>query len=76
MTTSQGERRCRRLIVLGSTGSIGTSALTVVEHLRRENLYDFEVVALAAGGNGERLARQARQLGVDQIGRASCRERV
>ena len=67
MTTGQGERRCRRLIVLGSTGSIGTSALTVVEHLRRENLYDFEVVALAAGGNGERLARQARQLGVDRV---------
>ncbi|MEE9097054.1 1-deoxy-D-xylulose-5-phosphate reductoisomerase [Pseudarthrobacter phenanthrenivorans] len=46
----------RRIVILGSTGSIGTQAIDVVDgapHL-------FEVVALSAGGgNLELLARQA-----------------
>ena len=46
----------RRIVLLGSTGSIGTQAIDVVDgapHL-------FEVVALSAGGgNLELLARQA-----------------
>ncbi|EPR44359.1 1-deoxy-D-xylulose 5-phosphate reductoisomerase [Desulfovibrio sp. X2] len=48
-------RRPRSLAVLGSTGSIGTQALDVVE----EHPERFEVVALAAGRNAELLARQA-----------------
>ena len=38
----------RRLILLGSTGSIGTNALEVVEHLHQRQLMRFEVVGLAA----------------------------
>jgi 1-deoxy-D-xylulose-5-phosphate reductoisomerase len=44
----------RRLAILGSTGSIGCSALAVVDaHPER-----LDVVALAAGGNATRLADQ------------------
>jgi 1-deoxy-D-xylulose-5-phosphate reductoisomerase len=46
----------KRLAILGSTGSIGQSALSVVEsHPSR-----LRVVALAAGENAERLASQVR----------------
>lgn len=41
----------RQVVILGSTGSIGTQALEVV----REHPGDFEVVALAAGGNSPEL---------------------
>jgi len=44
----------KRLAVLGSTGSIGTSTLSVVEAFPER----FEVVALAAGRNLERLREQ------------------
>ena len=50
----------RRVIILGSTGSIGTQALEVI----RENRDRFEVVALAAGKNSELLAQQATAFGV------------
>jgi 1-deoxy-D-xylulose-5-phosphate reductoisomerase len=50
----------RRVIVLGSTGSIGVQALDVV----RENPDRFEIVGLAAGSNREELARQAAEFGV------------
>ena len=45
-------RRRARIVVLGSTGSVGTQALDVVRNHRD----DYEVVALAAGRNGELLA--------------------
>jgi 1-deoxy-D-xylulose-5-phosphate reductoisomerase len=45
----------RGLAILGSTGSIGTSALDVVDRLRGR----FRVVALAAGSNVVLLAEQA-----------------
>ena len=48
-------RRPRRVILLGSTGSIGTQALELV----RRNPGRFEVVGLSAGGNIELLAQQA-----------------
>ncbi|BDZ44165.1 1-deoxy-D-xylulose-5-phosphate reductoisomerase [Naasia aerilata] len=51
----------RRLILLGSTGSIGTQALDVV----RDNPERFEVVGLAAGSNREALAAQAAEFGVE-----------
>jgi 1-deoxy-D-xylulose-5-phosphate reductoisomerase len=45
----------RRVAILGSTGSIGRSALSVVDaHQER-----LEVVALVAGENADELARQA-----------------
>lgn len=47
----------KRIAVLGSTGSIGRSALDVAASMPD----DVEVVALAAGRNGELLAEQARR---------------
>jgi hypothetical protein len=46
----------QRFSLLGSTGSIGTQTLDIV----REQPEKFEIVALAAGGNLELLADQAR----------------
>lgn len=51
----------RRIIVLGSTGSIGTQALDVI----RANPRRFELVGLAAGSNAELLSEQAQQFQVD-----------
>lgn len=47
----------RTLLVLGSTGSIGASTLSVVEALGDR----FEVVGLSAGRNVERLREQVRR---------------
>jgi 1-deoxy-D-xylulose-5-phosphate reductoisomerase len=55
----------RELVLLGSTGSIGTQAIDIV----RRNPEQFRVVALgASGGNVELLAAQALELGVDVVG--------
>ena len=56
----------RRLILLGSTGSIGVSTVEVLRHLRSEGVA-FEVVGLAAGSNAALLAEQARALGVREV---------
>ena len=54
----------REVVLLGSTGSIGTQAVDVV----RRNLDRLRVVGLAAGGERvELLARQALDLGVDVV---------
>jgi 1-deoxy-D-xylulose-5-phosphate reductoisomerase len=52
----------RRVIILGSTGSIGTQALDVVERSA-----DLEVVGLAASSRVEPLIEQARRYGVSRI---------
>ncbi|MEZ0049384.1 1-deoxy-D-xylulose-5-phosphate reductoisomerase [Mycobacterium sp. MAA66] len=53
-----------RVLVLGSTGSIGTQALEVIA----ANPDRFEVVGLAAGGgNADLLAQQAAQTGVRNV---------
>ena len=52
--------RKRRVVLLGSTGSIGCSTLKVALGLPDE----IEIVALAACGNCEKLAAQARETGV------------
>ena len=52
----------RRIAIIGSTGSIGTQALDVIE--RSDQL---EVVGLAAGSSWEPLLEQARAHGVDRI---------
>ena len=44
-----------RIVVLGSTGSIGESAFRVLSHCRER----FEVIGLAARGRIDRLAGQA-----------------
>jgi 1-deoxy-D-xylulose-5-phosphate reductoisomerase len=50
----------RRILILGSTGSIGTQALDVV----RASPDRFRVVGLAAGSNAGLLAEQAAEFGV------------
>ncbi|WP_420362253.1 1-deoxy-D-xylulose-5-phosphate reductoisomerase [Curtobacterium aetherium] len=50
----------RRVVLLGSTGSIGTQALDVIER----NPDRFEVVGLTAGSNAQALADQASRCGV------------
>lgn len=56
-----------RLIVLGSTGSIGTATLDVVEHLAAIGGRSYTVVGLAAGANGARVAEQAARFGVRHV---------
>lgn len=51
----------RRIIVLGSTGSIGTQALDVI----RANPRRFELVGLAAGSNAQLMAEQAASFQVE-----------
>jgi 1-deoxy-D-xylulose-5-phosphate reductoisomerase len=48
----------RGIAILGSTGSIGTQTLAVIEALNQRG-HNFSVVALAAGKNIELLAAQA-----------------
>lgn len=51
----------RRVLILGSTGSIGTQALDVV----RANPRRFDVVGLAAGSDRATLSAQAAEFGVE-----------
>ena len=58
-----------RVLVLGSTGSIGTQTLDVVAHLNREHAAGrggkrYRVVGLAGGKNVELLRKQQAQFGV------------
>jgi len=52
----------RRILIVGSTGSIGTQALDVVGHSE-----SLEVVGLAAQSSVEPLLEQAGRFGVDRI---------
>lgn len=61
----------RRVILLGSTGSIGTQTLDAIAHLNALHDQDpatqpdhFEVVGLVAGNNRDLLAAQAARFGV------------
>src|SRR5215469_7871366 len=47
----------KRIAILGSTGSIGRSTLSVIE----SNSERFELVTIAAGGNVEAALEQARR---------------
>lgn len=59
----------RAIVLLGSTGSIGTQAIDIV----RANPGRFRVVAIGAGGgNVELLAAQALALGVEAVGVAKA----
>ena len=64
----------RRIIVLGSTGSIGTQALDVI----RANPRRFELVGLAAGSHAEMLAEQAAAFQVEStaLGAAEAEQLV
>lgn len=62
----------RRLIILGSTGSIGVNTLQVVEHLCKcakanPSQPAFEVVGLAAGQNAKKLIEQAKAFNVAHV---------
>src|SRR5438874_7776694 len=52
----------RRIVILGSTGSIGTQALEVVD-----DSSELEVVGLAAAQSWEPLVEQARAHGVERV---------
>ncbi|MEM7756425.1 MAG: 1-deoxy-D-xylulose-5-phosphate reductoisomerase, partial [Planctomycetota bacterium] len=54
----------RRVVILGSTGSIGLSTLKVAESLFEE----IEIVGLAACSSVSKLAEQALETGVKHIG--------
>lgn len=56
----------RKLSLLGSTGSIGTQALQVVQNLREQG-EKWEVAALAARSSVNRLEEQARQFHPDVV---------
>ncbi len=58
----------RRLLILGSTGSIGTQALDVVARAGGE----LEVVGLSAESSSDALVAQARELGVERIALADA----
>ena len=70
MTRSSAPRR-RRLIILGSTGSIGTNTLEVARHLREVGFAEFDIVGLAAGANHERLIEQANAFDVPHVALAN-----
>jgi 1-deoxy-D-xylulose-5-phosphate reductoisomerase len=57
----------RRIVIVGSTGSIGTQALDVVERSG-----ELEVVGLAAATSWESLLEQARRFGVERIALADA----
>jgi 1-deoxy-D-xylulose-5-phosphate reductoisomerase len=52
----------KKLVILGSTGSIGTQALEIVAASE-----ELEVVGLAAGSSWERVLAQAAEHGVDAV---------
>lgn len=73
MTTTP---RATRLIILGSTGSIGTQTIEVVQHLNAQRARDglppaLEIVGLAAGRNAELLFSQAAQTGCRNVALSS-----
>jgi 1-deoxy-D-xylulose-5-phosphate reductoisomerase len=57
----------RRIVIVGSTGSIGTQAIDVVERSP-----DLEVVGLAASSSWELLLEQAGRLGVGRVALADA----
>ncbi len=62
----------KRIIVLGSTGSIGTQTLEVIAHLNAltdqgKHATRYEVVGLAAGRDQQSLFAQAQQWGVKHL---------
>jgi 1-deoxy-D-xylulose-5-phosphate reductoisomerase len=65
----------RRVILLGSTGSIGCSTLEVLAHLEADAAVDFRVVGLAAGANADRLREQAARWNVKDVAIADASAR-
>ncbi|HAW96498.1 MAG: 1-deoxy-D-xylulose-5-phosphate reductoisomerase [Phycisphaerae bacterium] len=59
--------RTDRIIILGSTGSVGVNTIEVVEHLNQIGPRRFEIIGLAAGTRLDALAAQAETLGVRHV---------
>ncbi len=57
------DRKPRKVVVLGSTGSIGKSTLRVARDLPEE----IEITGLAAGSNFREVAAQARETGAKHV---------
>ena len=58
----------KRISIMGSTGSIGTSALSVIDHANRQSEDPvFELDTLVAGANVDLLMDQARQFRPRQV---------
>jgi 1-deoxy-D-xylulose-5-phosphate reductoisomerase len=74
MVHAHADAPARRLIVLGSTGSIGTSTMDVLRHWRDHDGPRLEVVGLAAHGNTALLAQQAAEFGVRHVAAAAPRD--
>ena len=70
-TSESGSEGSRRVIVLGSTGSVGRQTLEVIEHLNAGGA-SLQVVGLAAGSNSELLLSQARRFGVEHTALAGA----
>jgi len=62
-TDASNADRPRRIVLLGSTGSIGCSTLQVIRHLGDA----YAVEALAAGSNVDALIQQARDFDVQHL---------
>ena len=60
-TITPGRSAQRRITILGSTGSIGESTLSVLEHAASLGEANFTVEAMTANRNVEKLAEQARK---------------
>ncbi len=67
---SQAKNAPRKLIVLGSTGSIGVSTLDVVRHLNETGQIPIQVTGLAAGKSVDTVIAQAREFNVKNIAMA------
>jgi 1-deoxy-D-xylulose-5-phosphate reductoisomerase len=63
LAMTSGAPKKRRLTILGSTGSIGTNTLDVINQLGGRDA--FEIAALTGNGNIELLAEQARSAGAE-----------
>lgn len=62
----------KRILILGSTGSIGTQTLDVISHLnaaheRNQHPFKYIVVGLATGSNSNDLLKQAQRFNVTQL---------
>jgi len=57
----------RKIVILGSTGSIGRNALDVVRASWESSPHGLRVVGLAAGSNARELAAQAREFCVRHV---------
>ena len=63
---SSNRDKPRKLIVLGSTGSIGVNTLSVVDHLSRNGM-SIDVVGLAARSSTKSLIEQAKRFSVKHL---------